>query len=258
MTTNSTLPEGINGSGAEDLLPSEEDILQEISKGIADAIVGDNQGSVTRAGMDLSAGGDFKINSIFDLVDARVDAIVEGAPQNLISPWSSDAGSMLDYLPELIDAFGIVTDQWIEGRIDINQARYETLMGIPTMTDEIARAIVASKAIGPAGDQLDDVYLRHSTNGWLMIDGLVDLATMRQLDPYITTKGDIFQAQIVGYFISQADSSGNGSNTAISSRVNVFIDGSENPPRITSYSDYSELGVAHPLREWQGIGQEGR
>ena len=64
---------------------------------------------------------------------------------------------------------------------------------------------------------------------------------MRQLDPYVTTRGDVFQAQVLGYF----------GKRGIVSRVNVYIDGSENPPRVMSYSDYSDLGSGFPLHQWQ-------
>ncbi len=237
-------PGGIAGTGSGNsggMTPEEEELMRAITRGLTQAMLGNPGGNVTRGGMDLKDGGANRINSIYDLVDAQVEATIDGNPETLNSPWTSDPADVQTYIALLLDTFGTTGNTWIEGRIDINQARYETLLGVPGMTEEIALSIVESKTIGTYGEPLPSVLETHATNGWLLIEGIVDLATMRQLDPFITTRGDVFQAQIVGYF----------DKSAIASRVNVFVDATQKPVRILSYSDYTELGAGYPLRIWQ-------
>lgn len=237
-------PGGLSGDATNDMTLEEEELMRAITREITDGLMGNSGGNVTRGGLDLKDGGAYRINSIYDLIDAEVEATVEGSATTLTSPWTSDPAGLQEDLPLLMDVLGITSDSWVEGRIDLNQARYETLMGIPGMTEEIAQAILDSKAIDENGEPLLDVLETRQTNGWLLIDGLVDLPTMRQLDPYLTTQGDVFQAQVIGYF----------ENSGVSCRVSVFIDGSQKPARVLSFSDYSELGVGYPLREWQEEG----
>lgn len=234
-------PGGLADNGnANDLTPDEEEIIGEIANGIANAISG-GDGSVTRGGMDLKDGGEFPINSLFDLIDAEVDAVIDGTPQKLISPWSSN--DVLSYFAELDEALGVKTDTVIEGRIDVNQARYEVLLGLldsQALPLEIADAIISATGID-SDDVPDFDPATRATNAWLLAEGIVDLETIRLLDPFVTTKGDIFQAQIIGYF----------GTSGISARINVWIDGSQTPPKITQISDYTELGPGYRLIELQ-------
>lgn len=229
-----------DNSDANDLTPDEEEIIGEIANGIANAISG-GDGSVTRGGMDLADGGEYPINSLFDLIDAEVEATIDGAPQKLISPWSSR--DVLSYFPAIDEALGVKTDTVIEGRINVNQARYEVLLGLldsQGLPLEIADAIVSATGIN--SDKVPDFDpVSRTANAWLLAEGVVDLETIRLLDPFVTTKGDIFQAQIVGYFGS----------SGISSRINVWIDGSQSPPKITQVSDYTELGAGYRIVNWQ-------
>ena len=168
-------PGGLADSGdADGLTPDEEEIIGEIANGIANAISG-GDGSVTRGGMDLANGGEYTINSLFDLVDAEVDATIDGAPQKLISPWSSR--DVLSYFPEIDEALGVKTETVIEGRIDVNQARVEVLLGLldsQLLPLELADAIVAASSVDSEGEPEFDPTSR-TTNAWLLAEGIVDL-----------------------------------------------------------------------------------
>ena len=69
---------------------------------------------------------------------------IEGTKQILESPWSADVGAMEGYLPALLDTLTTVEEMEIAGRINVNQARIEVLLGLPDMTVEIAEAIVST------------------------------------------------------------------------------------------------------------------
>ena len=232
-------PTGLAGGDFTDLSIEDQAILDELAEGISNAIA--NGGQVTRNGMDLSEGGDFEIRSLYDLIDAEVEAEIEGDIQTLVSPWSSDSGSLASSFPIINEAFGVIDSPTIEGRININEARFETLMGIPSMTEEVATSIVSAANQMAAGSPNPDLVASRSTNSWLMVEGLVDLELMRQLDPYVTAGGDILTAQVVGYF----------GRTGISTRLKVIVDASESPPTMLSIGDYSRLGPGFSLYDWQ-------
>ena len=139
---------------------------------------------------------------------------------------------MLEYLPGLVDRLSLSDADFIEGRIDINQARPEVMMTIPGIDQTLVASIVASTAIGADGVPAAEVLAQRSTSGWLFIEGLVDLETLTELDPFLTTRGDVFRTQIVGY-------PGRGGPTT---RLEVVLDGSIRPARTIFARDLTLLG----------------
>jgi hypothetical protein len=183
--------------------------------------------------MDLSQGATTDIASIYDLIDAEVTGDIDGKEQTLKSPWTSDASSLRENLPILFEALATSTEPYLEGRININQARAEVLSGIPEITPEILDAIVTQTAADEVGELSED----RATTGWLLIEGVVDLPTLRKLDPYLTARGDVYRAQVLGHF----DVGGPVS------RIEAVIDATVIPPRVISRRDMSALGPAFPL-----------
>lgn len=212
-----------DGSG---LTVEQEEVLQAGAK----AIAGAPEGNVTRAGMDLTKPAEFEFVALFDLVDAEVEAEVNGVPVTLNSPWQTS--SLAEQLPILFDTFTMTDDAFIESRIDPNQARREVLLTIPDVTEEIADGVIDSSVVDPDGNPLPDLVESHATPGWLYTEGIVDLPTMRKLEPYLTTRGDIFRVQVIGYF----DQGGPFT------RVEAIIDGTEAPAKIRSLRDLTNLG----------------
>ncbi|MBW3542675.1 MAG: general secretion pathway protein GspK, partial [Planctomycetes bacterium] len=208
--------------------------LQSLASGLARTIAGTGGegGVVTRGGMDLTQGAQHQINSLFDLIGVQVEAVIDGATETLDSPWSDDSAQMASYLPQMMSDFTVVEGEFIEGRINVNQARYETLLAVPGMTEEVASAIVASKMIGSNGEPLSDVMGTHATTGWLVMDGLVDLPAMRKLDKYLTTRGDVFRAQVVGHW----HQGGPGV------RLEAVIDATQRPAKVLYVRDLTHLG----------------
>ncbi len=209
------------------LQKQQEQALQSFVTAIAGAM-SQGTGTVTRGGIDISKGGQNKIKSIWDLIGSRADATVNGAKVTLDSPWPADPGTIEGLMPQLVDAMSTTADPFLEGRININQARREILLGLPKMTPQMVDAIVAAQSLESSSEEA----LRRSTIGWLFVDQLVDIWGMRDLDPYLTARGDVYRAQIVGFF------DGGGPVT----RVEVMIDGTQRPPRISQFRDLSHLG----------------
>lgn len=193
---------------------------------------------MTRAGMDLTNGGKFKINSIYDLVGVKVNATIDKQATTLESPWADDPGAMSGYLPELLDLISTGgSDQFIEGRINVNQAHKEVLIGLPGMTEDIATKIVAAQSRGADGEPLPDTDGKRSTTAWLYAERIVDLPALRKLDPYLTGRGDVFRLQVMGHF--------DGGGPV--SRVEAIIDATQNPPQPIFFRDLTDLGRGYSL-----------
>ena len=195
-------------------------------------------GKVTRGGMDLTNGGKFKINSAYDLVGVQVAGNIDGSNKTLDSPWADDPNAMGTYLPELLDLLSTNgSDQFIDGRINVNQAHKEVLLGLPGMTEDVAIKIVSAQARGGNGEPLPDTDGKRSTTLWLYAENIVDLPTLRKLNPYLTGRGDVFRMQVMGHFDG-------GGPVA---RVEAVIDATQNPPQAIFFRDLTDLGRGYTL-----------
>ena len=215
-------------------------------KNVAVGVAGSPEGTVTRAGLDLLQTPQYPINSVFDLVDAEVDCEVDGQPTTLNSPWTS--ANLVDILPGLYDMFTSNEDPVLVGRIDPNHARTEVLLTIPVeeMTENLAQSIAASSMIGGDGMPLTDLMVQRATPGWLLIEGLVDLPTMRILAPHLTTRGSVFRCQTIGYF-------GEGGPLT---RLEVVIDATSVPSVVLSVQDLTNLGKGYSRNYLQVTDQD--
>lgn len=194
---------------------------------------------VTRGDLNLARGYRREVGSIYDLIGITVTANEEGenGGQTLTfeSPWN--AGDMVTYLPTLLDSVSVSEDPFINGRINVNQARREVLLGVPQMTEEIVDGILAARAVDtktgePSSPEIQE---QRATAGWLVIEGIVDLETMRTLAPYVTSRGSVFRMQIVGHY----DVGGPFT------RLEAVVDASGELPKITFVRDLTELGKGY-------------
>ena len=230
--TGSTLDSSSAGSGSS---PTQQ--VQQVAKAVGAAIGGGGGGTVTRGGMDLSQGAKRQVSSIYELIGANVTVAILQSQQSLPSPWSSSGGDMAGYLPLVLDTLTTSTDTVIDGRININQARLETLMTIPGVTESMASSILAARQ-GAGGDPYADTTGARATAGWLVIENLIDLPTMQQLDRFVTARGGIYRVQSIGYF-DEGDRF---------TRLEAVIDTTQpkKPPMVISLTDLTELGRGYP------------
>ena len=136
------------------------------------------------------------------------------------------------WLPKLMDACTINPAITIPGRININQAPAHILRGIPGMTPDMVTEILSRRSYEAAAD---DANKRHET--WIMAEGIVTLAEMRTLMPFLCAGGDVYRAQVVGYFQSGE----------ASSRAEVIFDASVAPARVLFWRDLSHLGRGYAV-----------
>lgn len=209
--------------------------LRQAASGMAAAIGGANGQPVTRGGLDISAGPKQDITSLFELVDAEVKVSLDKQPaQTLKSPWQTGSG-LNESLRTLFDVVTTSTSSTIEGRINVNEARREVLLGIPEMTEQTVDAILSKQLVSQDGTPMTDTLIQRSNPGWMLIEGVADVPTMTTLDKYVTTGGDVFQMQVLGHF--------DGRGPVV--RIEAVIDRGEIPPRVVSRRDLTPLGPGY-------------
>jgi hypothetical protein len=130
-----------------------------------------------------------------------------------------------------MDNLTVQTAQTTAGRININQATNAVLTGIPGMTSDIIQQIIAQQEPDPSQA---DPSRRYAT--WLLTEGIVTLAQMKELEPYICGGGNVFKAQIVGYFDQDGPDA----------RVEAVFDASQQPAQVIFWRDISHLGRGYP------------
>lgn len=178
---------------------------------------------------DLTQPGNTKLTSVLDLVDARVHVTFPGQtqPQWLVNPFASEPQAMQSYMAVLLDRTTVSTAATIPGRININQAPRTVLLTIPTMTAEMADAIIQSRV--PAATSQDTT---HSHEAWPLMAGILTLDQMKAMLPFINAGGDVFRVHSVGYF----DQGGQAA------RVEAILDASDEEVRVVFWRDLTNLG----------------
>jgi len=160
-------------------------------------------------------------------------------PPLLESPFAADRLAMQEYLPKLADQTTVVSDKILRGRINVNEAPRAVLLAVPGLDRSTVDQIITARGLRTSQD---DPARRHAV--WLLIEGIVELEQMKELLPYLTTVGDVFRAQVVGYF----DDSGP------SARAEVVVDGTTSPPRQVYWKDLRLLGRGYTM---ETLGAEG-
>ncbi len=181
--------------------------------------------------------GTRRIHSLYDLIGAELSTEEAGAA--LESPWTTDPDDMREYLPIVLDALTTHAGPYIEGRININVASREVLLTVPGMTEPLVGVILGSQSRQTADDLIVSVDASRSTTAWLLIEGHVDLAKMGQLAPYITARGDVYRAQVIGYF--------DAGETV--TRLEAVIDATYQFPRVVSVQDLTDRGAGYSRQQ---------
>ena len=118
------------------------------------------------------------------------------------SPFPNDPFGLAAILPEFLDYVTVNKAPTIPGRININQASPVILRGIPGMTEEIVQRILAERELEYTGNKP-----AHRHEHWILCEGIVTLDEMKRMVPFITARGRVFRAQVVGYFDEEGPSS---------------------------------------------------
>ena len=165
------------------------------------------------------------LSQVLDLVDATIEVDLNGEPTKYISPFTSEPAAMAMYMPVLMDKLTTVQGTSIPGRISVNDCPRAILLGIPSMTEEIVDAIIEARA-----EQSDSENRKFES--WLVVEGHITIDQMRTLAPLITGGGNVYRAQIVGYF----------EQGPAFCRAEVIIDSAGEVPTVRMYRRMDHLG----------------
>jgi hypothetical protein len=171
--------------------------------------------------MNIDRGGGVTATQILDLINATVT--IEG--QTYSSPFVDTPIAMADYLPYLMANLSTQSAPTLPGRINIMHCPAEVMAGLPGMNPTLADQLVKAR-----GSRSTSENRKYET--WPMVEGYVTTAQMRQLLPFVTTGGDAFRAQIVGYY----------EGIPGYSRAEVVFDSSRAKPQILFWRNLTHLG----------------
>ncbi len=143
------------------------------------------------------------------------------------SPWQDGAALYSGVFLDLLDKLTTTDEPARGGRININLATRPVLLSVPNLTEMQADQILTMRE--PAVDRQIGPQ-RHAV--WLLANGVVTLEEMKVLDPFITTGGDVYSGQIVGFFDGQP----------ATARAQVFFDRTETTTLVVGWEDLSLLG----------------
>lgn len=191
--------------------------------------------------LDLAQPSKVTFNQVLDLIGKRVKVTFKGAkdPTILRSPFDNDVAAMNLYMPSLMDQV-TAQDGEILGRININQAPRQILLGIPGMTEDIVDQILRVRQPEPDADHPQRRY-----ETWLLTEAIVKLDEMRTMMPFVCAGGAVHRAQVVGYF----------ERGHPAARIEAVLDSTQQPARILLWRDISHLGRGFAL-EMLGVGLE--
>ncbi|MCR4412584.1 MAG: general secretion pathway protein GspK [Thermoguttaceae bacterium] len=175
----------------------------------------------------------FTIESPLDLVGARVRIPSPDGKTGTVyqSPLSADPGSLRESLPKLLDHTSVEDAAVLYGRVNLNLAPREVLRAVPGMDDALVEQIVSAR------DSRRDTAARHPA--WPLTEGLVDLARMRAVLPYLTSGGDVYRARIVA----------RDARVRRTLCAEVVIDATRSPPRQAYWKDLRLVNSALPQPE---------
>jgi hypothetical protein len=118
----------------------------------------------------------------------------------------------------------------IPGRLNINQAPRLLMTGIPGLTSVEIDQIIANRDV-----TLGMVRPEQAYETWLLTEGIVELDTMKKLMALVTAGGNVYRAQVVGFFDAEG----------AADRLEVVIDATQLPPVVRRRLELRELGPGY-------------
>jgi DNA uptake protein ComE-like DNA-binding protein len=176
---------------------------------------------------NFTKAGSYKFQSILDLAGAKTSVVNNGNVQVLASPIDTDPFALGAILPDLFDELTTTTATTIKGRINLNQASREVLLTVPGLTEEQVDQILSSRFPEPTGEVPGSEYPT-----WLLSQAIVTLDEMKALLPYLTCRGAVYRAQVIGYYEEHGPPA----------RMEVLIDTTSGTPRQLLWKELTHLG----------------
>jgi type II secretory pathway component PulK len=188
-------------------------------------------GDLTSVTLDFTVPAKGQLLSMWELVGATVTVPGAGANMPAVSYASpmTDPNNQATYLPMLFGTCTVSQNNEIPARININTAPPEVLATLPQLTSDQVQMILSTRPDTSSSQPPDPSF---QTPTWLLTQAQLDPATLMALDPYITTRSQVYRVQSVGYF----------DDAGPTARVEAIIDTNGGRPRIVMWRDLTPLG----------------
>ncbi len=197
---------------------------------------------------DFGKAATFTFQSPLNLIGAVVDlpAISTSNPSSsptnqtsppkrtLRNPFSSDLSEVRNYLGRVLDDVTVELSPISEGRIDVTEAPVEVLAGVPGLDLSLAQRIVhhRSGSTKPSGTKQEQ-----DTIAWLV--DVIDLAKLKELEPYLTCRSDVYSVQAIGY----------RDNQSAVYRTTATIDARQNPTQFRNQKVWHPWDRGFPIEQ---------
>ncbi len=182
--------------------------------------------------VDLTQPANYTFSQVIELMDARTTADglnEDGDTVTIIIDSPVNQLNMSQTLPLIMENLTTVSGDNIPGRINLMQAPRVVLNGIPGMTEQIVEDIIRLREFELDDPGLTDINRKYET--WLLEQFVVDLPTMKAITPFVCAGGDVYRAEVVGYY----------QDSVATSRAEVILDTTELVPRVLFWRDKSHL-----------------
>jgi DNA uptake protein ComE-like DNA-binding protein len=193
------------------------------------------ENEVVKGGINLSRKPAYTIRSVFDLIGTTVRIDVDRRDTVLKSPWAGDPGNVEQAITLLQSRLATTDDEFIAGRINVNEASPAVLRSVPGIDESLAESIHAGQRRARANSEISR---RHETIAWLFVEGLVDLRQLRSLAPWLTTRGDVFSGISIGHIDGHR----------VTSTIEFLIDSSGEAATILQLADHEPSAL--PVHSW--------
>ena len=173
--------------------------------------------------LDMTKPWQFKLNSVAELVDARI-RIAADSPTTIRSPLRTDSAELHELLPLLLSETTTNPALVLAGQLNVNSAPEAVLKAVPFLSDDTVQQIVSQR------DMLDDQTL--ASVAWLLTENVLSRDTFAQVQPWLTAGGNVFACQLFAF---------RGSRGPIR-RVHVVFDAASAKPRRLEWVDLRSRG----------------
>jgi hypothetical protein len=192
--------------------------------------------------MDFNRQAQRQIGSVYDLIGAEFEIskrLEDGTQQRTRyrSPLQREKTDILrEELPAMLDRLTTSREQELTPRININTAPREVLRTLPDLTDADVQVILDQR---PTADSDPSRAADYATPAWLLTEAGFALDAVRNLEPFITTRSQVYRLQVLGYY----DVAGP------MVRLEAVIDVNGGRPKVLYWRDITELGRGFDLRQ---------
>ncbi len=199
---------------------------------------------------DFGKAATFTFRSPLDLIGAIVEMPAPGVSSNatnqtgqqsttiqsLRNPFSSDLGEVRNYLGRLLDAVTVDLSPIAEGRVDVSDAPIEVLAGVPGLDFPTSQRLVQQRSASTNSTNSTSTQQTDSI-AWLL--EVVDLNKLKELEPYLTCRSDVYSVQSVGY----------RDNQSAVYRITATIDARQNPTQLRDQMVWHPWDRGFPIEQ---------